>query len=75
MLTALILIGSKPAFLAYTVRDRGSDKTPFWTQIGAVFPHRNGEGYSVVLEALPLNGRIELVVPREGASEPGEPMD
>jgi hypothetical protein len=46
----------KPAFTAFTVTKRGDDKDDWWTPIGAAFPHQNGEGFNVVLQALPMPG-------------------
>ena len=50
-----------PAFHAYTVRDgKGENSKGFWTKMGAFFPHEDGEGGTLLLDALPLDGRIVL---------------
>jgi hypothetical protein len=49
----------KPSFIAFAVRD-GEDNKSYFNRIGAVWPHKDGEGYDVVLEALPVNGRVVL---------------
>ena len=36
---------------------------PIWTRIGAAWPHKKGPGFSIQLDALPLEGRIVLVAP------------
>ena len=36
----------------------------FWTKVGMAFPSQGG-GYTVRLEALPLNGTLYLLPPRE----------
>ncbi|MBI1386737.1 MAG: hypothetical protein GC150_17680 [Rhizobiales bacterium] len=59
-----------PDFVAYTVRDRGVDRNgekrdPFWLRIGAAFAHERGEGFNIVLDALPIDGRIVLRKPKE----------
>jgi hypothetical protein len=58
---------SKPTYYAYTVREVEKDgkKDSFWTKIGAVFPHGDGKGLDVVLDALPVNGRISLREPKD----------
>jgi hypothetical protein len=56
----------KPALIAYSVK-LSSDEQPIWTRIGAAWPHKNGPGFSIELDALPLEGRIVLVAP---AAEP-----
>jgi hypothetical protein len=49
----------QPAFRAYTVTAReGQDA--FWIPIGAAFTHQDGGGFNVVLQALPIDGRIIL---------------
>lgn len=49
-----------PSHIAYQVRD-GKDKG-FFTRIGAAWPHRDGNGFNIQLEAVPLDGRITLRV-------------
>jgi hypothetical protein len=53
-----------PCHIAYTVRDREGSKS-FWTRIGAVWQHADGKGFTVQLEAVPLDGRITLRVVSE----------
>jgi hypothetical protein len=56
----------KPTLIAYTVKDpRGVGQKGIWTRIGAAWPHENGSGYSIHLDALPVDGRIVLVGPTE----------
>lgn len=50
----------KPAFIAYSVRDRGKGKDSRWTEIGVAFPHKDGKGFDILFDAVPLNGRITL---------------
>jgi len=46
--------------VAYTLRDNGPDRDPFWRAIGAGFPHKDGKGIDVVLDAMPHDGRVTL---------------
>lgn len=47
-----------PALIAYHVPDR--EKAP-WTRIGAAWDHKDGEGYSLQLDLVPMaGGRIVL---------------
>ena len=32
----------------------------YWTRIGRMFNHKDGKGYDLVLNALPINGRIVI---------------
>jgi hypothetical protein len=57
--------GSKaPSHVAYQVRDRDGGKG-FWTRIGAAWPHDDGKGFNIQVEAMPLDGRITLRVPSD----------
>jgi hypothetical protein len=59
-------MAKKPELIAYQVKNiEGRDKA-IWTRIGAAFAHESGEGFSVVLDALPLDGRITLIEPKAG---------
>ncbi len=49
----------KPAFVAYSVRERDGKKAKF-TEIGVAFPHRDGKGFDILYDAVPLSGRITL---------------
>lgn len=54
----------QPAFRAFTVVKReGADD--FWLPIGAAFPHQDGEGFNLVLQALPIDGRVVLRTPKD----------
>ena len=59
----------RPAFIAYAVTGEGKDA--FWTRIGSVWQHNHGEGLSVELNALPVNGRIVLMPPKAVESTEG----
>jgi hypothetical protein len=53
-----------PSHIAYTVRDREGQKAIF-TKIGAAWPHKDGNGFNVQIESVPLDGRITLRVASE----------
>jgi hypothetical protein len=58
----------QPTYQAYTVVKReGQDD--FWLNIGAAFMHQDGEGFNIVLQALPLNGKIVLRPPKSEARD------
>ncbi len=47
----------QPTHRAYSViRREGQDD--FWLNLGLVFPHKDGSGFNIMLQALPLDGRI-----------------
>ena len=46
-----------PTHRVYTVIQRdGQDD--YWLNIGLAFPHKDGSGFNIVLQALPLDGKI-----------------
>ena len=52
------------SYRAYTIIKReGQDD--FWLAIGAAFMHQDGDGYNVVLQALPIDGKIVLRLPKD----------
>ena len=55
----------KPAFIAYHVRNRDAGGEGFWTRMGVAFPNADGKGFNILLDAIPLDGRITLRVPSE----------
>ena len=57
-----------PTYRVYTVIKReGQDD--YWLNIGLAFPHKDGNGFNIVLQALPLDGKI---VCREITNDEGE---
>ena len=57
------MANQQPAYRAYTVVKReGQDD--FWLAIGAAFMHQDGDGYNIVLQALPIDGKIVLRLPK-----------
>lgn len=59
----------KPTHYAYVVAGEGDRKT--WTRIGAAWANKDGEGFSVILDALPTSGRLVLRVPAKDDAEGG----
>lgn len=50
-----------PVLIAYAARRVGSSKKASWTRIGQAYPHETGSGLTVVLDAVPADGRIILL--------------
>lgn len=53
-----------PSMIAYAVRERDGGKDVF-TRIGAVFPHNSGEGFTLLLDALPLGRKLVVLPPKD----------
>ena len=50
--------GKAPTHIAYQVRE-GSQKG-YFSRIGAAWPNKDGKGFNIQLDAVPLDGRITL---------------
>jgi hypothetical protein len=53
----------KPTHRAFIVKkftDKDGTEKSRWLDIGSVWTHRDGKGFDVNLEALPLDGRIVI---------------
>ena len=57
------MANQQPSYTAYTVSKR-EGKDDFWIAIGAAFMHQGGDGYNIVLQALPIDGKIVLRLPK-----------
>jgi hypothetical protein len=57
-------MSNKPTYYAYAVKDRGRNQKSVWSRIGAAWPHEKGNGFTIQLEALPLDGRLVLTEPK-----------
>jgi hypothetical protein len=50
----------KPSHHVYSVRDGGENGSDYWTKIGVAFAHNDGKGFSVILEAFPIEGKLTI---------------
>ena len=53
-----------PTHFAYQVRNREGQKA-IWTRIGSAWPHADGSGFNIQLDAVPVDGKITLRIPTE----------
>ena len=60
---------AKPTYRAYSVIKRNDDKEDFWLNLGVAFEHEDGEGMNVLLQALPIDGKLVLRRYKEDAEE------
>jgi hypothetical protein len=68
-----MIMSNKPTLLAYAVKDRGRNQKAIWTKIGAAWPHEKGKGFTIELEAFPIDGRLVLTEPKQ--DEADKPAD
>lgn len=64
------LLGRKPTHRLYRVV--GDGQNSIWTPIGAAWPNKDGHGFSLTCEALPLSGRIVMREITERAEARGQ---
>ena len=65
-------MSNKPTLYAYAVKDRGRNQKAIWTRVGAAWAHEKGRGFSIELEALPVDGRLVLTEPKADDKGEGE---
>lgn len=56
---------SQPTFRVFSVIPR-EGKDDYWLNIGLAFPHQDGKGFNVMLQAFPINPKLVL---REAATD------
>lgn len=66
-------MSNKPTLYAYAVKERGRNQKSIWTRIGAAWPHEKGKGFTIELEAFPVDGRLVLTEPKQ--DEANRPAD
>lgn len=52
--------GRKPDYIGFSVKDRGPDQDAVWTRLGAAWAHKDGQGYDIQMDAIPVDGRLTL---------------
>ena len=57
----------------YTKSD-GTEGTE-WRQVGIAWPHKNGPGFNVELLALPVDGKLVIVPPKENNQQGNQSYD
>lgn len=62
---------NRPSHVVFIVEGDGEKST--WTEIGALWPHKTGNGFNLTLKAVPLTGRLVARGKREQPDEqPGQ---
>jgi len=63
---------SRPSHRIYSVTKNGDDAKGKWTEIGAAWPHKDGQGFHLKFTAMPIAGAdVLLRVPtaRKGGAQ------
>jgi hypothetical protein len=68
MTTQTKTTGEKPSHRIFQVTGRGESAN--WTPVGAAWPNRDGHGFSMVFDAIPVHGRtvMRLITERTEAA-------
>lgn len=61
-----------PSHVAYSVRESREGES-YFNRVGAAFPHKDGQGFNIDLEAFPTNGKVVLRTPQERLQEQRQP--
>lgn len=61
----------RPSHVAYQVRDAGEGKS-YFNRVGSAFAHGDGKGFNVILDSVPVDGRVTLRTPQERMESMGE---
>jgi hypothetical protein len=48
-----------PTHIAYQVRE-GDDQKSYFNRIGAVWTHKDGEGFNIQFDSLPVDGKVTV---------------
>ena len=56
-------MSKQPTHHVYQVRENGESGKGYWNRLGAAWKHQDGKGFNVVLDAVPLDGRLTLREP------------
>ncbi len=62
---------NKPNLIAYHVREAGENS--YWDRVGAAFGHKDEQGFDLVLDSVPVGGRVVLRIPMENPEGIDEP--
>lgn len=54
----------QPDYMAYSVKNYAEGKSS-WNRIGAAWANQDGEGFNIVLDSLPVDGRVTLRLPKQ----------
>lgn len=64
----------QPSFIAYHVRENGEGKS-YFNRVGSAFAHKDGKGFNLQLDSVPVDGRVTLRSPLERLAAVNERKD
>lgn len=63
---------NKPFLLGYSVRPAGDGDKSYWSKIAVAWVHKDGQGFNVQMDALPVDGKLVLRTVQEDQDRGGE---
>lgn len=54
----------RPSHIAYQVRE-GQEGQSYFNRVGSAFAHKDDQGFNIILDSIPVDGRITLRTPQE----------
>lgn len=60
-----------PSHIAYQVRENAEGKS-YFNRVGSAFAHSDGQGFNLVLDSLPVDGRVTLRTPQDRLASLGK---
>lgn len=62
----------KPYLLGYTVRSPEDGGKAYWSKVAIAWAHKDGQGYNVQMDAVPVDGKLVLRTVSDDQDETGE---
>lgn len=59
----------KPAYVAYTVTEQSGSDKDYFTRIGVAFKHSKGDGLTLLLNAVPVDGKVVMRAPQDDSNQ------
>lgn len=66
---------NKPFLLGYSVRPTGEGNKSYWSKIAVAWAHKDGKGFNVQMDAVPVGGKLVLRTVPEDHDGTGEMIE
>lgn len=66
---------TQPYLLGYTVRPAAAGGKSYWSKIAVAWAHKDGLGYNVQMDAVPVDGKLVLRAVPEDHGDIGEVIE
>ena len=66
---------NKPFLLGYSVRPTGDGSKSYWSKIAVAWAHKDGQGFNVQMDAMPIDGKLVLRTVPEDHDWTGEMIE